>query len=58
MNEPLPCPFCGREVAPYKISTGQNYIQCYNNDCEINYVICGPYDNEEELIRRWNKRDE
>lgn len=61
MSESLPCPFCGGEVAPDEISNwdGGNsryYIQCYNDDCEVNPSIDRPSNNEEEIIQRWNKR--
>lgn len=57
-KEPLPCPFCGGEVAPYQISTGQCYIQCYNDNCEVRPAINAPSESEEEVIRKWNKRQE
>lgn len=61
---PLPCPFCGREVAPYKSefkhhtikSRTKYYIQCYNDNCEVNPSIDRPSDSEEKVIRQWNKR--
>ena len=63
MNEPLPCPFCGGEVASNQLSdwAGGNsryYIQCYNDDCEVRPAINIPSDSEEKVIHRWNKRKE
>jgi hypothetical protein len=63
MEEPLPCPFCGGEIAPYELTdwAGGNsryYIQCYNNNCEVNPSMNRPSDSEENAVRRWNKRKE
>ena len=54
--KPLPCPFCGGEVAPTKVSDDQHYIQCYNDECEVRPAINVPSDSEEKVILRWNKR--
>lgn len=56
--EPLPCPFCGGEVAWFKVSDTQYYIQCYNNECEVRPAINVPSDSAEEVISRWNQRKE
>lgn len=61
METPLPCPFCGGEVAPYQ---GGNYhpdlkryyMKCWNNYCEVNPGIDIPSHSEKEVIHRWNKR--
>ena len=72
MEKPLPCPFCGGKVAPTKLTnismnkdqalvyegSGRYYIQCYNDDCEVNPRIDRPSDTEEEVICKWNKRKE
>lgn len=58
-KEPLPCPFCGGEVAPFALcDSHHHYIQCYNDDCEVNPGIRKPSDTEEEVIARWNERKE
>lgn len=58
---PLPCPFCGAAVSPYKggqycEQIERHYIKCYNKYCEINPGTAIPSGSEEEVIRRWNKR--
>lgn len=73
METPLPCPFCGGEVATTELTNELSinkdqapilkgsslyYIQCYNDDCEVNPRIDRPSNSEEEVIRRWNKRKE
>jgi len=60
---PLPCPFCGGEVAPYELKdippgkSSRYYIRCWNDDCEVNPSIDRPSDSKEEIITKWNKRD-
>lgn len=64
MEEPLPCPFCGGEVAPnelegcFKKDISRYYIHCWNNDCEVNPRIDRPSNSMEEVIHKWNKRKE
>lgn len=61
ISEPLLCPFCGGEVAPYELKDGwggpsRYYIKCHNDNCEVNPSINRPSNSEEEVIQRWNKR--
>lgn len=60
MTEPLPCPFCGEDVAPNIIQvigcSDRYYIQCYSSECEVNPSISRSSQNEEQVIKKWNKR--
>jgi hypothetical protein len=62
MEEPLPCPFCGEDVAPneHKFIDGHihYYLTCWNDDCEVNPEIKRPSHSKEEIICKWNKRKE
>lgn len=63
MEELLPCPFCGGAVAPHELKdvmggSSRYYLTCDNDDCEVNPSINRPSDSQEEIIRRWNKRNE
>lgn len=64
MKNPLPCPFCGGEVAvgeqkPIPPCTESRFrIQCFGNECEIWPETRGVHTTEDSVIAAWNKRKE
>ena len=56
MTELKPCPFCGGEVNLYSARDPKKatMIACIDRDCFAMVSMCTH--DEEETIRRWNKR--